>query len=145
IALPTMAPAMKPPTAPAPTAHPQQPASAGVGAAAIAVATVAAAAKAESVFFIIVSLSVGGCRASSAGECRAQFQCCDVRIAPTEPNPDSAGGNIIRLICRNLVSLGTAREPFGAQKRRRSRSERRCVGSNGGPQPLSTRDSGNHN
>src|SRR6516225_9790986 len=122
MALPMMAPATKPPTAPAPTAHPQQPASAGVGAAAIAVATVVAAAKAESVFFISVSLSVGGCR--------AQFHRCDVRIAPTEPNPDSAGGNIIRLICRNLVSLGTAREPFGAQKRRRSQSKRRSVGSN---------------
>jgi hypothetical protein len=39
--------------------------------AASAVATVAAAAKAASVFFISVSLSVGGCRTLCAGECRA--------------------------------------------------------------------------
>src|SRR5262245_66317575 len=87
-----MAPATKPPRTPAPTAHPKQRASAGVGAAAIAAATVAAAAKAVSVFFISVSLSVGGCRALSVGGCRARFQCCDVRIAPTEPKPDSAEG-----------------------------------------------------
>src|SRR5215813_5544178 len=109
-----MAPATKPPRTPAPTAHPKQRASAGVGAAAIAVATVAAAAKAVSVFFISVSLSVGGCRALSVGGCRARFQCCDVRIAPTEPTPDS--GNIIRLICRNLVSPGTAQEPLERKK-----------------------------
>src|SRR5262245_22824045 len=127
-----MAPATKPPSTPAPTAQPQQRASAGVGVAAIAVATVAAAAKAANVFFISVSLSVGGCRALSAGECRAQFQCCDVRIAPTEPKPRFSQGNIIRLICRNLVSPGTAQQPFGAQKRRRSQRKRRRqpVGSN---------------
>src|SRR5262245_4644889 len=120
-----MAPATKPPSTPAPTAHPQQRASAGVGVAAIAVATVAAATKATSVFFISLSLSVGGCRALSAGGCRAQFQCCDVRIAPTEPKPRFSQGNIIRLICRNLVSPETAGQPFGAQKRRRSQSKRR--------------------
>src|SRR5262249_59511768 len=50
--------------------------------------------------------------------------------APTEPKPRFSQGNIIRLICRNLVSPGTARQPFGAQKRpappkRRRRQSRR--------------------
>src|SRR5262249_54178900 len=120
-----MAPATKPPSTPAPTAHPQQRASAGVGVAAIAVATVAAAAKATSVFFISLSLSVGGCRGFSAGGGRGPVPRCGVPISPPEAKPPLPPGNIIRLIGRNLVSPETAGQPFGAQKRRRSQSKRR--------------------
>src|SRR5260221_5670141 len=81
-----MAPATKPPTAPAPTAHPKQRASAGDGVAATAAVMVAAAAKAASVFFISVSFSIGGGPALSPGRAPGPVR-GGVGFATTPPPP----------------------------------------------------------
>src|SRR2546428_3753078 len=106
-----MAPGTKPPTAAAPTAHPQQPASAGVGAAAIAVATVAAAAKAISVFFISVSLKrrrvprIYGQRGPGAAPA-LRFP-----NTPDSASPRFTRGHINPFICPNLGPPGSALQP----------------------------------